>query len=514
MLYINKSAHLPVWAMEYSRDEGLRKYWDDYSRPYHKDGEGPLYRGQPAAEYNRNQESHALENVRRWYDYWKERPGTGKRVSSGGVNIIFSETNTHHRGAENFRRSGEVDALRIYKQNYFANQVMWNGWVDVEKPGIHIIGHWNYEPGVTKNIYVVSSADRVELRVNGKSMGFGMQTHRFLFSFKDIQWLRGNISAMGYDENGKQICSTQINTASKPTRLRLKSITHPGGMYADGHDLALVEVEVTDAKGNRCPTALNMIHFNLTGPGEWRGGMAQGPDNYILSKELPVECGVNRVVIRSTTKPGIITVKAVSDGLHAATVTLTSRAFAVSNGLSNSLPHEDLPSNLKRGPAPLTPSFKQTRIAVPIVRAVAGANADSAFASYDDNELSDWVNDGQLSTAWIEYELEREALVSEVNLKLNNFRTRTYSLLITVDGEEVFNDTTQRTLGYSTVICKPRKGKKVRVQLVGSSETESRQSLEVGGNKLDDGVSRNDLNKKGNLSIIEVEIYEAVKNKK
>lgn len=40
MLYINKSAHQPMWAMEYCRDEGLRKYWDNYSYPYHKDGEG------------------------------------------------------------------------------------------------------------------------------------------------------------------------------------------------------------------------------------------------------------------------------------------------------------------------------------------------------------------------------------------------------------------------------------------------------------------------------------------
>ena len=37
MLYINKSARLPFWAMEYSRDEGLRKYWDDFSPPFHKD---------------------------------------------------------------------------------------------------------------------------------------------------------------------------------------------------------------------------------------------------------------------------------------------------------------------------------------------------------------------------------------------------------------------------------------------------------------------------------------------
>ena len=41
MLYTNKSAHIPMWAMEYSRDEGSRKYWDDFTPPYHKDGEGP-----------------------------------------------------------------------------------------------------------------------------------------------------------------------------------------------------------------------------------------------------------------------------------------------------------------------------------------------------------------------------------------------------------------------------------------------------------------------------------------
>jgi hypothetical protein len=64
MLYTNKSAFIPLWAMEYSRDEGSRKYWDDYTPPYHKDGVGPLYNGQNASSYNRNMESHAVENVK------------------------------------------------------------------------------------------------------------------------------------------------------------------------------------------------------------------------------------------------------------------------------------------------------------------------------------------------------------------------------------------------------------------------------------------------------------------
>jgi beta-galactosidase len=281
MLYINKSARLPFWAMEYSRDEGLRKYWDELSPPFHKDGDGPLYRGKPANDYNRNQDSHAIENVARWYDYWRERPGTGLRVSSGGVNIIFSDSNTHYRGAENYRRSGEVDAMRIPKDGFFAHQVMWDGWVDVERPRAHILGHWNYAPETKKDVQVVSSADKVELLRNGKSLGFGAQTNRFLFTFKQVEWQPGKLEAVGFDGAGKKLCTTMQETAGEPVAVKLTARTAPGGWKADGADVALVEFEIVDAKGRRCPTALDLVQFELDGPAEWRGGIAQGPENYI-----------------------------------------------------------------------------------------------------------------------------------------------------------------------------------------------------------------------------------------
>ncbi|WP_114781812.1 glycoside hydrolase family 2 protein [Botryobacter ruber] len=524
MLYINKSADIPMWAMEYSRDEGLRKYWDEFSPPYHKDGDGPQEYWSASANamvkrsdygvYNRNQDSHAKENVIRWFDYWKERPGTGKRVSSGGVNIVFSDTNTHYRGAENYRRSGEVDPMRIPKDGFFAHQVMWDGWVDVENPRTHIMGHWNYEPGVKKPIYVVSSADKVELKVNSKSLGYGTQSHRFLFTFDNVAFQPGTLSAIGYDTAGKEISAAQKTTAGKPAALRLTVMQHPEGLKADGHDLALVEVEVVDAKGNRCPTALNMVNFTLEGPAEWRGGIAQGPDNYILAKSLPVEGGVNRVLVRSTTKAGKISIKAAAAGLEAAAVELSSSPVKVTDGLATVLPGENLPSYLERGPTPLTPSYKLTRTPVAIVKARAGANQEKAVHSFDDNELTDWYNDGKLSTAWIEYELEREAMVSEVTLKLNNFRTRIYPLVITVDGKEVFNGTTDRSLGYWTATFTPQQGRKVRIRLAGSATAEENLQVEVSGKKLDDGVARDDSKAKGTLSIIEAEVYEPVTERK
>jgi len=512
MLYINKSATKPMWMMEYSRDEGLRKYWDDWTPPYHKDGDGPMHQNQPASSYNRNQDSHAVENVRRWYEYWLERPGTGERVNAGGVNIIFSDSNTHHRGAENYRRSGEVDAMRIPKDGYFAHQVMWNGWVDVEKPAACIVGHWNYEPTVKKPVYVVSSADKVELFVNGMSMGFGDQSSRFLYTWKEVRFQPGSIKAVGYDAAGRKLCETEKRTAGAPAALKLTPRTAPGGLLADGADMALVEVEVVDAQGNRCPTAFNTVSFDLTGPAEWRGGIAQGPDNCILSKQLPAECGVNRVLIRSLPQAGKISINASADGLKPAAIELVSSPMVVIDGLAKVFHAATLPASLKRGPTPAGSSITPTRRSVRIASATAGAKADDVGKSFDDNENSAWKNDGKRDSAWIQFELERSATVSELTLKMGGWRSKSYPLRVTVDGKDAYAGTTPKSLGYVTLPLKPTPGKTVRIALAGDiDEKDGFGMVEVTGKKLEDAKAGGG---KGILEIVEAEIHEVVESPK
>lgn len=464
MLYINKSAGMPLWQMEYSRDEGLRKYWDDYSPPFHKDGDGPLYRGQPAAVYNRNQDSFAIEDVRRWYDYWSERPGTGTRVNGGGVNIVFADTNTHFRGAENYRRSGEVDALRIPKDGYWAHQVMWNGWVDVEKPGIHILGHWNYAPGVQKDVYVVSSTPRVELFLNGKSLGQGTQSYHFLYTFKDIAWQPGELRAIGSDGAGNKVVEFTETTAGVPVGVRLTPIARPYALRADGADLELVEVEIVDAAGRRCPTALNTVEFELTGPAEWRGGLAQGPDNYILAKTLPVEGGVNRVLIRTRREAGKITLSARSGSLRPASIAFTSRPVAVRGGFSSGQAADGLPLYLARGPTPAGASFVTSRIAVPVASATTANGGDPALA-IDDDEATSWWGRGPVT-----FNLARAARLNEITAKFSGFRARSYPIRITIDGTEVFRGVTPRSLGYVTLPLKPVSGQAVSIEVMGAAE--------------------------------------------
>lgn len=448
MLYVNKSEHHPMVQTEYCRDEGLRKYWDDWSYPYHKHGDGPLYKNAPATAYNQNQDQLTVEFVRRWYDFWRERPGTGRRVNSGGAKIIFSDTQTHGRSAENFRISGVVDPMRLPKDGFYAHKVMWDAWVDPENVDAHIVGHWNYPEGTVKPVFVVSSGDAVELKVNGKSHGMGRQDYRFLYTFDSIPFEPGVVEAVVYDKNMKPVVTKSIKTVGEPKDLKLTLMQGPDGTYADGADLVLVQFEVVDAEGNRCPLANDTVTFTVSGPMEWRGGVAQGKDNFAGAKSLPVEAGVNRVMLRSLPEAGHVTVTADAPGFSPVSVSFDTKAVEVKDGLTKHLPWAGLPSRLDRGPTPEGPSYSDSKVDTKVLSATAGANADMIANSYDDNELSEWRNDGRLSTGWITYRLERRAAIDDICVKLTGWRQRSYPLEVYAGDTLVWSGNTERSLGY------------------------------------------------------------------
>lgn len=533
MLYINKSKKHPMWAMEYCRDEGLRKYWDEQSYPYHKEGDGPLYRGKPATDYNHNMDAFAVEMVRRWYDYYMERPGTGTRVSSGGVKIVFSDTNTHHRGESNYRMSGVTDAMRIPKDAYYVHQVMWNGWVEPEAQQTYIIGHWNYPEGTTKSIYVVSTADDVELFLNGKSLGHGRQSYRFLYTFENIIFEPGKLEAVGSDGS-----KYQIETSGEPYQLKLSAIKNPEGMKADGADMALFEIEVVDKQGRRCPLDDRMITFNLWGEAKWIGGIGtrdnkamQRPDenrpeglldaaatknvsdNYVGQMALPVECGVNRVLVRSTTNAGEIHLSACAEGLKPAYIEVKSKEVES----EKYLPSLTLKPRLDRGETPSTPSFEEQARGIDIVSAKAGFDSEHASNSYDDNELSEWKNDGRASTAWINYKLAKKAVVDDICMKLTGWRLRSYPLEIYAGKQLIWSGETARSLGY--VHLKPTKAVKtneITIRLKGAGKDKDAfggivEVAEPAAGELDLFKAKNGGDTKNELRIIEIEFLEKIK---
>ncbi len=504
MLYVNKSQDKPMFMMEYCRDEALRWYWNSWSYPFHKEGDGPLYRNAPAPSYNHNNDEFVRELVERWYDYWLERPGSGTKVNSGGTKIVFSDTQTHGRSADNYRVSGVVDPMRVPKDAFYAHQVMWDGWVDDLKPHTYIVGHWNYKQGeVIPTVYVVSTSDSTVLVQGGKRIAPTERKYRFLNIYNNVKYTDGKLLALGLDKQGREESRYELTTAGEPAALKLSAIENPTGWKADGNDLALVQVEVVDAQGRRCPLDNRLVKFALNGAAEWRGGIAKGKDNHVLCDTLPVECGVNRVMLRSLAKAGTVTLTAKAAGLPEAKLTLTTKAVEVKDGLTTYMPSDGLKPVLDRGETPSTPSFKQWRREVPIDSAVCGSGNDPKL-SFDTYENTSWESGNKIDEAWITYTLTEDTQIDDICVKMKGFRATTYPIAVYAGDVKVWEGWTPKSLSFIHIPLKNApKSRTYTIKSLGASTTKDAfGAVKELDSRNDDKMS---VGSKNAIKILEIE---------
>jgi beta-galactosidase len=324
----------PIIETEDYRDEGARRFWDDYSPPYFGFKKGPN------DTYEYTSESFALGGVKRYWEYYANRISNTDPMHSkwsGYASIYFSDSDADGRqdSSEVARVSGKVDAVRLPKEIYYATRVMQS-----DRQDLHILGHWSYpvEKKVVKTVYVIANVESVELFVNGKSLGVNKKREDgYVFAFPKVEFVPGSIRAVGSIQ-GHAVVQEEIKTAGPAVALKLTPITGPGGLQADGADVVLIDVEAVDAKGMRVPTDDARVDFTCTGPAVWRGGYNSGKIDSTNNLWLNTELGVNRVAVRSGFAPGTIVVTARREGLKAAEVRVESKAVAVTDGLSTAMP--------------------------------------------------------------------------------------------------------------------------------------------------------------------------------
>ncbi len=324
----------PIVETEDFRDEGARRYWDDYSPPYYG------FRKGPNDTYQYTSESFALAGVKRYWDYWQNRISNTDAAHarwSGYCSIYFTDEDADGRqdSSEVARVSGKVDAVRLPKEIFYAHRV-----IQSEQPDLHILGHWSYptDKPVVKTVYVIANTESVELMVNGKSAGLNSKPESgWIFAFPGIAFAPGSLKAVG--ENGAKVAVQQeLTTAGAPAAIRLTPMVGPRGFQADGEDVALIDVEVVDAKGQRCPTDDARVDFTCAGPGIWRGGYNSGKVDSTNNLYLNTELGINRVAVRSTLTAGTITVAAKRDGLKPAQIQIMSKPVVVTDGIAAVMP--------------------------------------------------------------------------------------------------------------------------------------------------------------------------------
>ena len=146
---------------------------------------------------------------------------------------------------------------------------MW-GWPDVEPSWL-----WPEQEGRPMQVEVYSAAERVELFLNGTSLGTQPTSRatKFTASFT-VPYAPGVLRAVGY-AGDRELGSTELRTPGVAARLRLTA-DRPS-IRASRNDLSYVTVEVVDADGVRVPTASAAHPFRDHRAGGDRGCGEQQP---------------------------------------------------------------------------------------------------------------------------------------------------------------------------------------------------------------------------------------------
>lgn len=352
----------PLIETEDFRDEAGRDVWDAFSPPHFgfkpKSGSAG---GRPVDTWHWDSETFCLAGAARYFSYMRNRidnPDTAHSKWSGYASIYFSDSDADGRqqGSYVLRVSGKVDGVRLPKQLFYVSRVMQN-----EKPDLHIIGHWSYPAGTKKTVYVAAHhCEQVELFLNGKSLGVQTKPFTFhdtyqpggnanasteapamdtgyIYAFPDVLFAPGTLKAVGSNRD-KVVAQEELQTAGEPKALRLTVHTGPQGLQADGSDVALIDFEVVDAQGRRCPTDEARVDFEVTGPAVWRGGFNAAKLESTNNLYLNTECGINRVAVRSTMTAGEITIRARRDGLEPGVLKIISHPTEIVGGLESNPP--------------------------------------------------------------------------------------------------------------------------------------------------------------------------------
>jgi beta-galactosidase len=186
-----------------------------------------------------------------------------------------------------------------------ADWSMWH-WFDV-------VSNWNWagQEGTPLEVNVYTTAASAELFLNGRSLG-----RKDVDSCKavwTVPYAAGTLKAVGYTQSGK--VSATLATTGVPVAIHAKA--DRAAIKADGEDLSYVTVEVVDSAGRRDPTATNLLHFEVSGPGAIAGVGNADPTSTESYTEPQRHCWQGRamVVLRSARGSGVIKLRVTSEGL-------------------------------------------------------------------------------------------------------------------------------------------------------------------------------------------------------
>lgn len=215
----------------------------------------------------------------------------------------------------------EVPYILVHKPQYYGQppkQFHKWAWADA-------LSSWTWSGFEDKpiEIDVYSAGDRVELFLNGESLGSkdaGRQV-KYITKF-ETKYKPGTLVAVSYRDN-VEISRTELKTAGEPARIKLTpdrlDLTDRYG------DLSYITVELLDADGNLSAQADHELLFSVYGVGSLLAvgnGNPKSEEMYVGASRRAFE-GKGMVVVKTNGGKGKIVLTAMSQGISSASVELS-----------------------------------------------------------------------------------------------------------------------------------------------------------------------------------------------
>lgn len=232
---------------------------------------------------------------------------------------------------------GAVDTAGFPKDIYYYYQSQWT-----DEPMVHLLPHWNWDDGEDIRVLAYSNADKVELFLNGESIGEknyetikvdGEEYKETSNGDTYLEWKvpfeSGTLEAVAKDENDEVVARDKVETAGDPAKIKLTA--DHDKIDANGTDLSYITADVVDKDGNIVPEADNEIMFDTSGNGKLVGvdnGNAASSERYKNNKREAFK-GKALAILQADKKDGEITLSASAEGLEGDSITVETEHVSI-----------------------------------------------------------------------------------------------------------------------------------------------------------------------------------------
>jgi len=154
---------------------------------------------------------------------------------------------------------GQIDTAGFPKDSFYVYKAAWT-----KEPMIHLYPYWDFSPGQTIDVRVVTNTYRAELFLNGRSLGSVIMANRLNADWS-VKYEPGELRAVAYDDAGKIVVETYRRSFGDAVSLELN--TEIFG------ELRYVTISALDKDGNEVENANNRVKITVS------GGTLLGMDN-------------------------------------------------------------------------------------------------------------------------------------------------------------------------------------------------------------------------------------------